>query len=804
MRKESAVLPHCDAAGVYANHIDMAKSLKDSSTNYRIVMQSMRSMYCLAEDSMKVLLRHSLAPNSHGRVRSLPTTPEACEEFIMSTKGSPEARDVGRLALILEDQGHYKKAEGKFRRAVGMLIVSMQCSPEARVLSQLALKLENQGDHQEAEQMFREAFQLFGETQSPGPDDVATLFCLNKMASLLLNRGQCRDAESYGRSCLKARITISGRRSTPTLLTADNLVSCLRYQGKHQDAYNLLRDALESTDLIIPDTVSHVKLLSTLAKLAFDCKENDVAESLSCDVVRKSICLYGDKHPFTLNRMSDLAAILSWTGGFSSAEAMSRRALDGLEQTLGTDHPCCLKAGRRLADYISFQRRYDDASLRLKQILKTQELRMETHHPDTLSTMRSLGAVYAFRGYLKDAEVLLDQALSGHEKCFGLDHPHTKWTPAALAHVKALQKKQSPVEEEEQRESHEILGPQSRSILENKRHRHVYTNSTFPWPIEGAVIQLAGDGDQERLKNILDEIGVDTHILGRALREAAANTQEKVVRLLLDYNAPINLQSGFHGTALQAASFAGSKAVVQLLLDGKADLNLEGGRFGNAIRAAILGRHTDIVGLLLDSGKVSQDVLNSSIQLALRTGDTNCIHQILQAGAEINARDNLFGTPLQQASFFRQEGFMTILLDNGADVQMKAGIFGSALQAAMVTKNKSAIAQLLEAGTSFESNLLGRPRSESEVTALADILLGRPADSSERIPASNCVGSQDPLQPPPRSATDWPEATASPIKADRGSKDCGIHPNKAGKMSKPKPTSLWKRFLNPRTRIEKD
>lgn len=758
-------------------------------------------MYCLAEDRMRVLLRHSLGPNLHGRLRNLPTTPDGCEEFIVSTKGSAEARNIGRIALVLEDQGHYKKAEENIRGAVELLIASTQCSQEARELGRFALALQGQSHDKEHEEKFGEAVKLFERQQSPEPDDVAMLFCLNELASLLCSRGQYKDAESCSRSCLSARIRISGKGSKPTLLTVNTLALIMRYQGRPHDAYYLLWDALENAEWATLDTVPHVKLLDTLARLAFECRMNDVAESLSCDVVRRSIYLYGERHPFTLTRMSNLAATLAWTGHISGAEAISRHALNGLEQTLGTDHPSCLKAARRLADYTRFQQRYDDASLRLKHVLVMQEMRIGNQHPDTLSTMRSLSAVYALQGYLKNAEVLLDRALSGQEQCFGLKHPYTLWTSKALADVKELQKKRNPVEGGVQRELLDSFAPQSRSTSETKHPRYFYTSSPFQSSIDALVLQAAVGPSKESLVNISTEKLVDATILGRALREAAAISQETSVQTLIEHGAPIDAPSAFHGTALQAASFAGNKAVVELLLKSKPGVDQEGGIFGNALRAAVLGRRTAIIGLLLDSGpteKVSQDNLDSSMQLALRTGDVGIIDQLLEAGADINAEDNLFGSPLQQASFFGQENIMAMLLDRKADIEMRAGIFGSALQAAIQTQNQSTIAQLLGAGAdvrSFhdksENIVLDGPRS----AALAKILLERLTDSLRCATPSDRVCSRDRPRSLPQSVVYWAESTVPPVSAYPRSEDLVPTPMRLDKKSKFTPISTLKRIL---------
>lgn len=717
-------------------------------------------MYCLADDSIRMLLRHSLRPGLHGRLKNLPTMPDGCEELIVSTKGNPEAKDIGRLALISEDQGHFQKSEEKFQNAVELLIISPLCSPEIKELGQFALTLGDQSNTNRIEEIFKRTLDLLRNQKSFEPNDAVALFCLQKLASLMCQRGQYKYAEYCARCCLEARRLVSGIRSVPTLLTADNLAASLQHQGKHQDAYNLLRDALEGMELPFLENVSYTKLIDTLAKLALECEMDGLAESLSCDALRNSISLFGDQHPFTLNRMSDLAAIFARTDSLPSAEAMGRRALDGLEQALGTDHPDSLKAASRLADYIRLQKRFEDASLRLKQILKTQQMRIGDAHPDTLSTMRSLGAVYTLQGYWKDAEVLLDEALTVQQKFFGEEHSHTLWTVKALNVVKELQKEQDPTGYSGRSELNDLFGPKPRSISQNKRPDHFLINTPLWKPSETEIFKLAADGDKEILTGKLTEKFVDQKTLGRALREAAASSQETIVNLLLKYNAPINAQSGYYGTALHAASFAGNEAIVKLLLTKNADVNQECGIFGNAIRAALLGEHTAIIlDILLDSTdrrKISRPVLNSSLHLALRISEVKIISQLLEVGAEINAEDSLFGNPLQQATFFGQEDVMKMLLELKVDIQTTAGIFTRPLQVAIETQNKSAIWELLKAGASVHDpyskhfNILLDKRSTNDEQELVKILYDRSVDSSQFKPPSP-VSTFDPLQASPQS-----------------------------------------------------
>ncbi|KAI4226609.1 MAG: hypothetical protein L6R36_003033 [Xanthoria steineri] len=732
--EESAVLPQCEAKGIHANHMNMTKFSSVSDTNYQSVLQCLKSMYCLADDGIRILLRHSLKASPYGRLRTLPATPDGCEEVIVSTQGTTADRDLARLALIAEDQGHFIKAEGKYQMTINSLNRHGRCSPVVGELGHLVV-VHAEGDLDiEIEKKFESISNASRE--SPGRDDAAILFCVHKWACLMYGRGRYRHAELYSRYCLEARIKLCGKGSASTLLATANWISSMMSLGRYQEAQNAIRDALESEDLtFLPNNVSALQVLETFAKLAANCGCHDLAESLLCDVLRKAIDLQGYDHPFTLNRMSELATILAQQGNLPGAEALSRRSLDGLETMLGTNHPDCLRAARRHADYICLRERYYDAIQRHKQILAKQRLRIGDLHPETLLTMRSLGVDFALHGYLKDAEIKLYQALSGLEACLGSNDEHTVWAANALRSVEESQER-ALKEGVMQTELLEVFRRQPSPISHYKFLKYTYRPSPFQTSVEGELLRVVIEGDEGELRCILVKQTTNPNILGRALREAAASSQESILKVLLESGAPVNAQSGYHGSALQAASLAGSAPIVELLLKHKADINQEGGILGNALRAAVFGGHEAILSLLLGSiphGSLSRNVLNSSVQLALRTENMEMIGHLLKVGADVNAEDKLFGSPLQQASFYGQEEVMMMLVEHKADINMRGGLLVSPLQAAIETQNGSAVNQLLEAGAFIQltsaERLPNRHLSIDKREKLAKILLDHFADS---------------------------------------------------------------------------
>ncbi|KAI4231434.1 MAG: hypothetical protein LQ349_005611 [Xanthoria aureola] len=753
VEEESAILPHCEARGLDANHMNMTKFSSVSDTNYQSVLQCLKSMYCLADDGIRVLLRHSLKASPHGRLHTLPTTPDGCEEVVVSTQGTTADRDLARLALVAEDQGHFNKAEGKYQMTLNALNRRGRCSLAIGELGHLAVAHAEGDPGAEIEKKFEKISNAFRDDQLPGPDDAAILFCVHKWACLMYGRGRYRHAELYSRYCTEARIKLYGKGSASTLLATANWISSMMSLGRYQEARNTIRDALESEDLTsLPDSVSALQVLEAFAKLAANYDYHDLAESLLCDVLRKAICLQGDEHPFTLNRMSELATILAQKGNLPCAEALSRRSLDGLEKMLGTDHPDCLRAARRLADYICLRQRYYDAILRHKQILAKQRLRIGNQHPETLLTLRSLGIDFALHGYLKDAETTLNQALSGLEACLGSNDGNTLQAASALNSLEESQER-ALKEGVMQTDLLEIFRPQPKSISDYEILKYTCRPSPFQTSVEGELLRAVIEGDEAAIRSILVKQTTNPQILGRALREAAASSHEPILKLLLEFDAPVNAQSGYHGSALQAASLVGSAPIVELLLEHKADISQEGGILGNALRAAVFGKHEAILSLLLGSispGSLPQNVLNTSLQLALRTENMEMIGHLLKAGADINAEDKLFGSPLQQASFYGQEKVMTMLLEHKSDINMRGGLFASPLRAAIETQNESAIIQLLEAGAIIHSTsaerLPNRHISVNKREELAKILLNRLADSLPYRSISVASGSYDPMQ----------------------------------------------------------
>jgi ankyrin repeat protein len=135
----------------------------------------------------------------------------------------------------------------------------------------------------------------------------------------------------------------------------------------------------------------------------------------------------------------------------------------------------------------------------------------------------------------------------------------------------------------------------------------------------------------------------------------------------------------FHGLELLPApiyyaSLCGLLRSVNDLIDKGADVNAKGGFFGNALGAASDCGYAEIVQLLLERG------------------------------ADVNAKGGFFGNALGAASARSYTEIVQLLLDRGADINAEGGPCGNALQVASARGHAEIVRLLLDNGADVNAH----------------------------------------------------------------------------------------------------
>ncbi|KAF7344146.1 Ankyrin [Mycena venus] len=203
---------------------------------------------------------------------------------------------------------------------------------------------------------------------------------------------------------------------------------------------------------------------------------------------------------------------------------------------------------------------------------------------------------------------------------------------------------------------------------------------------------------------------------GTALVMAAYEEKVETVRLLIKHGANVNTKVGDCMTALAAASWkVHGEKVVQLLIEHGADINAEAKSWGSALCAAVNYKNTlidggHIVRLLLQRGANPNGLGTHQwtiLGLAAQSGWESIVRQLLQHGAEVNAKSRAGNVALQAAVLRRGRSLdiAELLIQNGADVNADGGEYGTPLQIALGVPeaSRTIVEMLIKNGAEIDS-----------------------------------------------------------------------------------------------------
>ena len=127
---------------------------------------------------------------------------------------------------------------------------------------------------------------------------------------MLLNLGDCADAETLGRRSLERRRRVLGRDHYDTPDTPGNLATSLSRQDKHAQAAEIERDALVSRTRLLGS--EHERTLLAANNLVFSlakCGQKMEAKQLLHEALALFLRALGPAHPITQGLLKEFDAL---------------------------------------------------------------------------------------------------------------------------------------------------------------------------------------------------------------------------------------------------------------------------------------------------------------------------------------------------------------------------------------------------------------------------------------------------------------------------------------------------------------
>ena len=216
------------------------------------------------------------------------------------------------------------------------------------------------------------------------------------------------------------------------------------------------------------------------------------------------------------------------------------------------------------------------------------------------------------------------------------------------------------------------------------------------------------------------------------LVQAVQNGQDDIVRLLLEREADPDIEKDGLGTPLTVATRKKDYPIMTMLLNAGADPNLHSSSYGwpgTPLKMAASNGDTKAIGMLLKVGadvhlKAVRKYGSSALMHALKSGNVDAVHMLLNAGAKLLDQDNEGRTTLVYAiggasnslpEYMYSPGdtreanlqLVNLLLDEGADLYAKDKKGNTILVEAGCHSPAEVVQLLLDRGLTRELNTPG-------------------------------------------------------------------------------------------------
>jgi len=191
-------------------------------------------------------------------------------------------------------------------------------------------------------------------------------------------------------------------------------------------------------------------------------------------------------------------------------------------------------------------------------------------------------------------------------------------------------------------------------------------------------------GSQTVTKRLIKQ-GVDVNERdvngGTALLYAAWQGQTEVAQLLIEAGADVNAQTNYGWTALMSASYRGNPEFTQLLIDYGADVKIKNNSGDTVLKVAHESKHKEVLALLIETSESTPE-LYSELFRAVNFNDYDEVKWLIEAGVDIEARNNEGRTALMLASRGGHTYVVKLLIEAGANVNVQDNEGSTALMLA--------------------------------------------------------------------------------------------------------------------------
>ncbi|MEZ6095889.1 MAG: tetratricopeptide repeat protein [Pirellulaceae bacterium] len=297
-----------------------------------------------ANDEFTLRTARSLASAYHASSQfelAIPIFQETLNRFKQKLGADNDETLVTALFL-----GQCQNDSGDIAGALQTLTAAFESAKNARTNQSLLLDIQlalanvqhRNGNGKEAITLFSDAVDRF--TELYGEDDLRTLTAKAWLGWVEYSRQRYDVALPLFEAAYAGRVKQLGPRHPHTLLSTDNLGSCLVHMGQYERGIPLIKSAFEGRKEIIGvDNQKTFWSLMSLAAAYLATGEIEAARDLYQTGFERQSALFGDTYPSAITCLANWVHCELELNHPDLAEPIAQRAYDTYSKKYGEDHP---------------------------------------------------------------------------------------------------------------------------------------------------------------------------------------------------------------------------------------------------------------------------------------------------------------------------------------------------------------------------------------------------------------------------------------------------------------------------------
>ena len=297
-------------------------------------------------------------------------------------------------------------------------------------------------------------------TQLLGPNAPKVIWAMDQLASVYIDSGNLKKAETYLLELLEIKKHIYGSEDPMTIACAEDLGLCYCLQSQYKEGQVLFERTLDlpllKNERILVNSalmdapcsfddpadgppLNPFKILNNRAMLLADQGRYGPAEKILRSILANKSFKMDLPRPQVLSIMKNLGMVLLKQGQDDGAyELLSSVAAEGSEYLgalSGGFSPLTLSASDGLAVCLCAQKRYAEAIETSGQAYRHAKLLLGDDHPETLHIHHNLGYINQEMKNFRQAEAIYQDVLARRNRVLGTKHWETKRTRDNLAWI---------------------------------------------------------------------------------------------------------------------------------------------------------------------------------------------------------------------------------------------------------------------------------------------------------------------------------------------------------------------------------